>query len=135
MNTNYLMKRKNFIYFIKCYWIKNLLSIVIQNKKIFVFHEHKINSLHVYYLISCYIWFVYLFFLCKIEHFGTLINISFNMFLKFFFQKFAFFKSFKNLVMCFVCFVFCILLKRLLKVHCNSFSVDRVLQLHIFFKD
>ena len=30
MNTNYLMKKKNLIYFINCYWIKNLLSIVIQ---------------------------------------------------------------------------------------------------------
>ena len=49
-------KRKLFIYFIKCYWIKNLLSIVIQNKKyLAVFHKHKINSLHVYYLISCVI--------------------------------------------------------------------------------
>ena len=49
-------KRKIFIYCIKCYWIKNLLSIVIQNKKyLVVFHKHEINSLHVYYLISCVI--------------------------------------------------------------------------------
>ena len=45
-----------FICFIKCYWIKNLLSIVIQNKKyLVVFNKHEINSLHVYYLISCVI--------------------------------------------------------------------------------
>ena len=39
-------KRKIFICFIKCYWIKNISSIVIQNKKyLVVFHKHKINDI------------------------------------------------------------------------------------------
>ena len=95
-------KRKTFIYFIKYYW--NLLYIVIQNKKYsIVFHKHGINSLHVYYLISCVMFALFILFLslCKIEYFGTLVIISFNMF-EIFFLWFAFFKSFKNLVMCFV---------------------------------
>ena len=55
-------KRKTFIYCIKCYWIKNLLSMVIQNKKsLVVFHKHKINRLHVYYLINV-VYLVCLFF-------------------------------------------------------------------------
>ena len=72
-------KRKIFIYFIKCYWIKNLLSIVIQNKKyLVVFHKHEINSLHVYYLISCVIFglFIFFFFYAKLNtlaHFASLI--------------------------------------------------------------
>ena len=37
-------QRKIFIYFMKCYWIKNLLSIVIQTKKyLVVVHTHEIN--------------------------------------------------------------------------------------------
>ena len=55
-------KRKTFIYCIKCYWIKNLLSMVIQNKKsLVVFHKHEINRLHVYYLINV-VYLVCLFF-------------------------------------------------------------------------
>ena len=94
-------KRKIFIYFIKCYWIKDLLSTVIQNKKyLVVFHKHKINSLHVYYLISCVIFGLFIFFLslCKIEYFGTLANISFNMFWNFL----SIICIFKNVKLCFV---------------------------------
>ena len=78
-------RRKILIYFIKYYWIKNLLSIVIQNKKyLVVFYKHKINSLYVYYLISCVIFGLFVFFsLCKIVHFSTLVTISFNMFWNF----------------------------------------------------
>ena len=50
-------------FFVKCYWIKDLLSTVIQNKKyLVVFHKHKINSLHVYYLISCVLFGLFIFF-------------------------------------------------------------------------
>ena len=64
------------IYFIRCYWIKNLLSTVIQNKKyLVVFHKHEINSLHIYYLINCVIFGLVFVSLCKIEYFGTLLNI------------------------------------------------------------
>ena len=49
-------KRKTFIYCIKCYWIKNLLSMVIKNKKfLVVFHKHEINSTT---WSMWYIWFV-----------------------------------------------------------------------------
>ena len=69
---------------------------MIQNKKYLVaFYKHKIISLHVYYLINCVTFGLFIFFLslCKIEYFDTLVNISFSL---------VFFKSFKNLVMCFV---------------------------------
>ena len=99
-------KRKVFTYFMKCYWIKNILSTVIQNKKYLVaFHKHEINSLHVYYLISCVIFglFFWVFFsFCKIEYFGTLVNISSNMFLSKKFSTICVFKSFKNLLMFFI---------------------------------
>ena len=96
-------KRNIFIYFIRCYWIKNLLLIVIQNKNIYLFHKHEINNLHVYYLISYVIFGLFIFFLslCKIEYFGTAVNISFNTFWNFL-SIFAFFKSLKNLVMFFI---------------------------------
>ena len=98
--------RKVFTYFMKRYWIKNILSTVIQNKKYLVaFHKHEINSLHVYCLISCVIFglFVVVFFsFCKIEYFGTLVNISSNMFLSKKFSTICVFKSFKNLLMFFV---------------------------------
>ena len=61
-------KRKTFIYFIKCYWIKNLLPIVIQNKKyLVVFHKHESNSLCVYYLISYVIFGLFIFFYAERE--------------------------------------------------------------------
>ena len=66
MNTNYLMKKKTFYLFYKVLLIKNLLSIVVQNKKyLVVFRKHEINCLHVYYWISCVIFglLIYLFFL------------------------------------------------------------------------
>ena len=64
MNTNYLMKKKKFDIFFKVLLIKNLLPMVIQNKKYFVvFRNHEINSLHVYYLISYVI--IGLFSLCQ----------------------------------------------------------------------
>ena len=72
-------KRKIFVYFLKGYWIKNLLSIVIQIKKyLVVFHMKEINSLPVYYLISCVIFalFIFSFFYAKLNtlaHFASLI--------------------------------------------------------------
>ena len=88
----------------KFYWIKNILSVVIQNQKyLVVFHKHKINCLQVFYLISCVIFGLFIFFisLCKIEYFGTLTNISLNMFWNFLFIILSF-KRFKNLVICFI---------------------------------
>ena len=42
MNPNYLMKTF-FLYFIKCNWIKNTLSVMIQTKKYSVsFHKPKL---------------------------------------------------------------------------------------------
>ena len=50
-------KRKIFIYFIKCYWMKNLISFAIQKKKyLVVFHKHEIIYTYIY---SCsYIYFL-----------------------------------------------------------------------------
>ena len=97
-------KRKIFIYFMNCYWIKNLLSTAIQNKKyLVVFDKHKNNSLHVYYLISCIIFGLFIFFIFFMQ------NWIVRYICKYFFQhvlKFLsiiyIFKSFKN----FMCFIF-----------------------------
>ena len=97
-------KRKIFIYFIKCYWIKNLLSTVIQNKKYLVlFHKHEINILHVYYL-SAVLDLVCLFLSFFMQNWiiwYICVNVSFNMFWNFL-SKICVFKSFKNSVMFFV---------------------------------
>ena len=74
MNNIYLMKEKIFIYFIKFYWWKSLLSIVIQKKKyLVVFHKYEII-----YTYSC----SYIFFLkVKLEQDHYLYNFVFpNMF-------------------------------------------------------
>ena len=69
---------------------------MIQNKKyLVVFHKHKINSL----LDELwYAWFGFFFFfgsLWKIEYFGTLVNISFNL-LKFSLYNLHFLKALKT---------------------------------------
>ena len=131
MNTNYLMKKKNFIYFIKCYWIKNLLSIMIRNKKNLVVCCMAATWSAVLYLVCLFFSFLMqnwvLRYTCK-YFFQHVLN---------FFSIVCIFKSFKNVVMCFVFSykkLYNHLLKSLLKRHWKSLSVDRVLQLHIFFK-
>ena len=67
MMNNYALtllfdKQKKFNLFYKVLLNKKSF-IVIQNKKyLVVFHKHKINSLHVYYLISCVIFGLFIFF-------------------------------------------------------------------------
>ena len=86
------------IYFIKNYWIKNLLSIVIRNKKYLVlFHKHKINSLHVYYL-SAVLYLVCLF--CSFFMQNWILRYTckyfFQQVLKFSFYNFCFFKALRT---------------------------------------
>ena len=83
MSTNYLMKKKIFDLFYKVF-MKNNLSTVIQNiwitvdKYFVVFHnKHEINSLHVYYFISCVIFglFVFFFLHAKYKYLNIFLNV------------------------------------------------------------
>ena len=57
------MKKKKFHLFYKVLLNKKSSSIMIQNKKyLLVFHKHKINNLHVYFLISCLVFTLFIFF-------------------------------------------------------------------------
>ena len=130
-------KRKIFIYFINCYWIKNLLSIVIQSKNILLcFISTKLTA------CMSSTWSAVLYLVCLFFSF-LMQNWVLRYTCKYFFQHVlnffsivCIFKSFKNVVMCFVFSykkLYNHLLKSLLKRHWKSLSVDRVLQLHIFF--
>ena len=81
MNTNYFKKKKKFHLFYKALLKKNFFYLFWSKTKkyLVVLHDHKINSLHVYYLISCLIFGLFYFFLslCKIEYFGTVANSSY----------------------------------------------------------
>ena len=88
-------KRQIFVYFIKYYW--HLLDIVIQNKKYsVVFHKHGINSLHVYYLISCVIFGLFLSFFMQNWILRYTCNYFFQHVLKFSFYNLRFLKALRT---------------------------------------